>query len=228
MSFPLISIIIPTLNEADNIEAAIAGLQNIEGVEIIVTDGGSTDDTVYKAEEAGARVVRTQTGRAVQMNAGVAAARGELLLFLHGDTLLPPGFAGDVRQALSDPEVAGGAFRLAINAPGPGFRLVEKVANLRSVILKMPYGDQALFLRAEMFRAVDGFPNLPIMEDFEFVRRLKSRGRIKILPGNATTSARRWQKKGIIRTTLINQVIIIGYLLGVEPSRLAKWYRGAN
>ena len=220
-----ISVIIPTRNEAENISELLPELLPIPGVEVLVVDGSSTDNTAAAAEALGARVLRVSPGRAQQMNAGAEAARGDILLFLHSDTRLDAGFAEQVRQALSQAGVAAGAFRLAIAGKGAGLRLIEWLANMRSRFLQMPYGDQGIFVGAEMFSAVQGFPALPILEDFELVRRLKRKGRITILPLAANTSARRWKKLGVLRTTAINQAVIIGYLLGVDSQKLAAWYR---
>jgi rSAM/selenodomain-associated transferase 2 len=221
-----ISIIIPTLNEAESIGRLLPELLALPGVELLVVDGGSTDSTVDIAKSSGAEVLITSSGRAGQMNAGAEAARGDILLFLHCDTRLPPGFAAQVRDTMNRPGVSAGAFQLAIDGKGPGLRIIESLVNFRSRVLHMPYGDQGIFTTADMFFAVGPFPLQPIMEDFELMRRLKKKGRIKILSPAATTSARRWEKLGILKTTLINQAIIIGYFLGISPEKLAGWYRG--
>lgn len=220
-----ISIIIPALNEEENLETCLRNLLAVPELEIIVADGNSRDRTASLAKDLGVRVVASRPGRARQMNAGAAAASGDILLFLHADTDLPAGFEPIVRQALSEQQVAAGAFRLKIAAPGRAFRFVELLANLRSRLLGMPYGDQALFLTAERFADLGGFADLPIMEDFELLRRLKKCGRIRILSLAATTSARRWRRLGLFRTFLINQLIITGYLAGISPHRLARWYQ---
>lgn len=221
---PLISIIIPAVNEGEHLGATLSALAGVDGIEPIMVDGGSRDNTREIAAAAGARVISTPPGRALQMNAGAAAARGELLLFLHADSLLPTGFADRIRQTLKEPQVAAGAFRLAINAPGLSMRILERLIYWRSICLQMVYGDQALFMTREMFQAVGAFPEMPIMEDFECIRRLRRRGRIAILPQTVITSARRWQRLGLIRTTVTNQLIIVAYLFGVDPQRLARWY----
>ncbi len=219
-----ISIIIPTLNEAANIANTLTSIQNASDAEIIVVDGGSNDETVALARSCGAKVIISPPGRAGQMNEGAAAAEGEVLIFLHADTRLPEGFEHHVHQVLAHPGVAAGAFELRIEAPLRRLRIIERIANLRSRKLQMPYGDQAIFLRADLFREVGGFPDMPIMEDFELIRRLRHRGRIIIAPAPAVTSARRWMNMGIWRTTLINQLAIIFYFLGVSPYRIAHWY----
>ncbi|MBW2471840.1 MAG: TIGR04283 family arsenosugar biosynthesis glycosyltransferase [Deltaproteobacteria bacterium] len=223
-----ISIIIPTYNEAGNISMFLPELLAIPGAEVIVADGGSSDDTVDRAKTMGAIVCSAPRNKALQMNAGARIARSGTLLFLHADTRLVSGFAEKIHQALSQPGVAAGAFRLKIDGKESGLRVIEWLVNIRSRVLQMPYGDQGIFVRVEMFSAVGGFPAIPIMEDFEMIRELKRKGRIKILLLAATTSPRRWEKLGILRTTFINQIIIIGYLLGVKPQRLAEWYSKAR
>jgi len=220
-----ISIIIPALNEAESLGKYLPHLASIQGVEVLVVDGGSTDRTVDTAKALGAKVLCSAPGRAAQMNAGARAARSEILLFLHADTALKPGFAEQVSDVLRRPGVAAGAFRLKIDGKGVGLRVIELLANFRSRVLQLPYGDQGFFISAALFSSAGGFPDLPIMEDFELVRRLKRLGHIIILPLQAITSPRRWQRAGILKTTLINQAIIIGYLLGINPGKLATWYR---
>lgn len=220
-----ISIIIPTYNETEQLAALLPELLLTPGSETLVVDGGSRDKTADTARALGATVLESHPNKAVQMNTGARAARGNILLFLHADTRLAAGFAEPVRAALSQPGIAAGAFRLVIDGKGLGLRVIEWLANLRATLLQMPYGDQALFVKAELFSEAGGFPDLPIMEDFELVRKLKRKGRIRILPLAATTSARRWEKFGVLQTTLINQVVILGYLLGVNPGKLAGWYR---
>jgi len=163
-------------------------------------------------------------GRASQMNAGARIARGETLLFLHADTRLPPGFAGEVRRTLDLPGIAAGAFSLRIDGPGWGMRWVERAANWRSRILQLPYGDQGFFLKAELFRSLGGFPELPLMEDLEMARRVRRRGRIAISPLAVVTSGRRWERVGVVRATLLNQLFLLAYLAGMPPRRIAQWY----
>lgn len=171
------------------------------------------------------KVISAAAGRANQMNAGAAAATGDILLFLHADTHLPTGFDTLIRQALQNPGTIAGAFELRINAQPWGLRLVETMVNVRSRLLSMPYGDQAIFLKATVFQEIGGFPDLPIMEDFELMLQLRRLGRITIVPTPVLTSGRRWQKLGVVKTTLINQLIITGYFLGIPPAQLVRWYR---
>jgi rSAM/selenodomain-associated transferase 2 len=222
-----ISIIIPTLNEATTLDATLRCAQTGANIEIIVVDGGSQDHTVECARSRGLKVILSpQPGRAAQMNAGAAIATGDLLLFLHADTHLPPDYDRHVRAILSQPQVIAGAFALSIDAPLPSLRWVEKMVNARSRFLQLPYGDQALFLKTSVFEQLGGFPDLPIMEDFEFVRQLKRHGKIAIASVAVLTSPRRWLKLGVFRTTLINQAIVLGYFLGVPPVQLRQWYKG--
>lgn len=219
-----ISVIIPARNEAAALPATLAALVGAGADEVIVADGGSSDATVAIARQHGATVVTSPVGRGPQLNAGAAQASGDLLLFLHADTLLPPAFAAEVRRVLAEPAVSAGAFRLAIADSRPGYRLIELGANLRARLGQLPYGDQALFLRATDFRAMGGFADLPLCEDLEMVSRLRQRGKIRLTTSAVQTSARRWQRWGRLRTTWRNQLVLWGFLLGVAPDRLARWY----
>jgi rSAM/selenodomain-associated transferase 2/rSAM/selenodomain-associated transferase 1 len=220
-----ISIIIPTLNEAAIIAETLAYFKGLDQLEVIVVDGGSQDDTARLAAALGAKVIQTKPGKAIQMNAGASAASGEVLVFLHADTRMPKNFNRQILAALDQNGVVAGAFRLHIDPVAPGIRFIEQVANLRSRYFKIPYGDQALFMKKALFQKVGGFAEVPIMEDFILVRRLKRIGKIIILPQSVITSPRRWIHMGVLRTWLINQLIFIAYYLGISPDRLSRWYR---
>jgi len=221
---PYVSVIIPTLNEALNIEKTICKARN-SNAELIVVDGGSGDDTVARAIRAGARIEKSPRGRAVQQNRGASVARGNVLLFLHADTHLPRGYVKHVFEALMEPETVAGAFRFKTDLDHPLMKLIELVTNIRSRYLKLPYGDQGLFFRRALFEAVGGFPEISIAEDLFLMHRISRLGRIGIAPVHAVTSGRRWQTRGLLRTTLINQIIITGCCLGISPHVLVRLYR---
>ncbi len=219
----LISVVVPTLNERNNLPRTLAPLLAAgDGLEVIVADGGSDDGTAELARDLGLRVLNCPRGRAVQMNAGAAAAAGEYLLFLHADTLLPPGFDTLVRRTLEHPDISVGAFRLDLDADHPGLRMIERTVWLRCRVMGLPFGDQALFVRAGDFKLIGGFPEIGIMEDYELVRRLGSAGRVEVLDVPVLSSARRWLARGFWRTTWENQLAVLGHKLGVQPARLAR------
>ncbi|UCE54812.1 MAG: TIGR04283 family arsenosugar biosynthesis glycosyltransferase [Desulfobacterales bacterium] len=220
-----ISIIIPALNEADNIINTLSALKNRDEVEVILVDGGSCDDTADIARSSGAKVLTTTPSKARQMNAGAAAASGEILLFLHADNRLPKNFEKPILDKISQNGVAAGAFQLCIDSDGRGLRFIERVANWRSRHLQAPYGDQGIFVTKALFDEIGGYPDIPIMEDFELIRRLRRKGKIVILNEALKTSPRRWLNMGIFKTWLINQIIIIAYHFGASPESLAHWYR---
>ncbi len=222
---PLLSIIIPTLNEEANIKACLECTEGPSRVERIVVDGGSGDRTVEVARSCGARVISSPRGRGRQMNAGAHNASGDLFLFLHADTHLPTGYAETARATLSLPGIAAGAFEFRLDATSPSLRFIERVANWRSRRLQLPYGDQAIFLRSSQFHAAGGFPDTTIMEDYEFIMGLKKFGRIYTAPYPATTSARRWGKLGVWRATLLNEAVVVAYYLGVSPFGLIRLAR---
>lgn len=227
-ALPLISVIIPTLDEAGNLPQTVARLRHTLPVEIIVVDGGSQDKTLATAIAMGLNTQTTELSRGGQMNHGARSARGDILLFLHADTHLPLDWPMQVHQAYTTSRFGAGAFRLQIDAAGGSIRMVEKIANWRSCWLGMPYGDQALFTSREVFARMGGFGPLPIMEDFDFVKRVRHHGRVIILTSSARTSARRWRRLGVIKTTLINLIVVSGFFLGMAPARLARLYRGPD
>ncbi len=220
-----ISVIIPTLNEADNIADTITSIGHGNNTEIIVVDGGSIDNTVSIAKTLGAKIIQGSSPRSRQMNQGADAASKEILLFLHADTLLPENFNRHVLGAFAQSGVAAGAFELRIDSPVPSLRLIERIANWRSRCFKMPYGDQAIFMLSRVFHQMGGFPDIPIMEDFILIRRLRKRGDVVTLFDPVVTSPRRWLNHGILKTTLINQLVVLSYFMGISPDTIARLYR---
>lgn len=220
-----VSVVIPALNEEAQMTSALRFLHQSHPQEIIVADGGSTDVTARLAKETGARVVVTKPGRARQMNAAAAVANGNVLLFLHVDTLPPPNWLKLIPETLRRPGIAAGAFGLRIAEEFSGKSFIEWTGGLRSKWLQLPYGDQGLFLTRALFERIGGFADLPIMEDYEMVRRLRRFGRVVTLEQPATTSGRRWRHLGVLRTTVINQLVVLGYHLGVNPHKLREFYR---
>jgi hypothetical protein len=217
---PVVSMIVPALNEENGIGNTLSVLGSHPEVEVIVVDGGSSDGTVSIAETYGATVMCSASGRALQMNAGAEAARGEILVFLHADTVLPQGYVAEIQRVLSDPAIVAGAFRLGIDGSGITYRLIARGANLRSRIFQLPYGDQCVFLRSDTFEEIGGYPDLPILEDYEFVRRLRCLGRIALADSTAFTSSRRWRRTGPWRQCAKHQLVLLGYHLGFEVNRL--------
>ncbi len=217
-----ISVIIPALNEAGGLEGALSSIGG--GIEAIVSDGGSTDGTRHIAQRLGAILIDSRPGRGAQMDSGAKRATGDILLFLHADTKLPKGWDKAVKGAFKDDKVVAGAFTLSIGSEGMRFRLIEKVAMLRCRALGLIYGDQAIFARKDSFFKAGGYDNLPLMEDIDCVKRLRRLGRVVILKERATTSARRWAKRGAIRNTVRNALILSLYFFGASPQRLYSLY----
>ena len=215
-----ISVIVPTLNEAAHLPETLRHVADAEPHEIIIADGGSTDASLEITTEAGARIVHSERGRGVQMNAGASAANGELLFFLHADTLPPPDYADAIRETLSSPQNIAGAFHFSLRDPRPaGAAIIEKFTAWRSKWRPLPYGDQGIFIRRSAFEALGQFPKWPMLEDIEFIRHARRYGRVVIHPAAVQTSARRWKQHGAIRTFLRHQMILLGYYAGVLPSR---------
>ena len=219
-----ITVVIPALDEEERIAGAIESAA-AEGVDVVVADGGSRDRTRECAVVSGAQVVDAPRGRGRQLAAGARAARGDAIVFLHADTRLPAGFAAALRTALDDPAVVGGAFGLRFDRPTPALRIVAWGARLRQALLRMPYGDQALFVRRETLEALGGVPDAPIMEDLDLVSAMRRRGRLALLALPATTSGRRYLEHGVIRTVLRNTVAAAGWQVGWEREQIAAWYR---
>ncbi len=209
-----ISIIIPTLNEERTISQCLETVVDISGIEVIVADGGSTDRTVEIAGQyRDVKVVTSVMGRSVQMNKGAGYASGEILLFLHADCVLPGEVVLNVRNVFGSSSFVGGAFKIRLLSDKFLYRIIEKGINFRSKILKLPYGDQGLFVKKSVFEAMGGFREMLACEDLDFVCRLKRQGKIIILDERIFSSIRRWENYGILRTSLRNQSLLVSYVL---------------
>ncbi len=223
-----LSIIVPVLNEAVLIRGLLRQLRALPGeIEVIVVDGGSEDATPARCEGLADEVLTAPRGRAKQMNAGAARARGEVLWFLHADTLaLPPDASAEIARALRrDPRLAGGCFRLRLRGANRVYRVSDSLGNLGVEVFGFALGDHGIFCRRETFAQVGGYPDVPLMEDAGLYRRLRRRGRMRQLAPAVTVSPRRYERLGPWRTTLIYLLILALYVLGVRPSALAVVYR---
>ncbi len=249
---PIISVIVPVLNEENLLPILLSQAADWPVAEVVIVDGGSNDQSqltlgLWSSENNRKnRFLVAPKGRGVQMNAGAEAATGDLLFFLHADSTPPPAGFEAIAKALQDPHVVGGAFRLAIDSPSLFLKGVSHLANLRSTLLGLPYGDQGIFVRSTVFKKMGGYKHLPLMEDVEFIQRLKQEGKIRLLNQVIKTSPRRWaphggganrplplvagwkghQRKYIV--SLRNLVLLVLYFLGVCPAQLARWYNDGH
>lgn len=223
-SLPSLAVVIPALNEEARIEAAVASAWEAGADEVVVADGGSTDRTRVRAA-AVARVVASPQGRAAQMNAGAAATTSDVVLFLHADSRLPRNAAALVRAVLTDPLVEAGAFRMRFDAPGFYFRFITTLSHARAWWWGITLGDQAIFARRELFRRLGGYRDLPILEDLDFADRARRAARFRVLKAEVLTSARRWEHRGRLRTSVSNWAILFLYKLGARPGFLSRLYR---
>ncbi|MEW5756017.1 MAG: TIGR04283 family arsenosugar biosynthesis glycosyltransferase [Pseudomonadota bacterium] len=223
----VISIIIPVLNEAASIVEVLHSLSALRGRghEVIVVDGGSQDDTMALSRPLADRVVQAPRGRALQMNAGAAAAQGEILLFLHADSYLPECADQLIIAAVGAKTKAWGRFDVRLSGGHYMFRIIETMMNWRSRLTGIATGDQGVFVTRRLFEAAGGFPAIPLMEDIAFSRALKKIARPICLKDRLRTSSRRWEQRGIWRTILLMWRMRLAYALGADPAVLAKAYR---
>ena len=219
-----ISVIIPVLNEEKSIAATLRAVVALQPYEVIVVDGGSGDHTREICCGLGARVLVSERGRARQMNHGAQRATGEVLLFLHADTRLPESAFQDIAGALGNPQCLGGRFDVELQGRHWMLKIVGALINFRSRTTKVGTGDQAIFVRREVFSRMGGFPDLPLMEDIAFCRTLKRRGGVACLRSRVVTSGRRWESDGVWRTILRMWALKLLYLAGVSPARLKQFY----
>ncbi|OGS17866.1 MAG: hypothetical protein A3J83_08615 [Elusimicrobia bacterium RIFOXYA2_FULL_40_6] len=223
-----ISVIIPVLNEEKIINNALASLEKVKGsrdLEIIVVDGGDKDETLKAVKSGTAVKLSSQKGLSFQMNTGAAAATGEALVFLHADTILPGNAFTQIETALGSGKYDAGAFSLEIDSDNLLLKFIAITANLRNYFTHVPYGDQAIFIRNSFFRELGGYKEVPVMQDVDLMRRIKYYGKkIIIFREKALTSARRWQKNGILYTTFKNNLIRFLYFLGVSENKLEQLY----
>jgi rSAM/selenodomain-associated transferase 2 len=225
------SIIIPVFHEGERIDEAIEYLNQLDSdqdIEIIVVDGAQEKDTLKVIQNNHIIKISTDKGRAKQMNAGASIARGEVLIFLHADTELPIHAFRKIQSLIERREVVGGAFDLGIKSDKFIFKVIGALSSLRSRLSRIPFGDQAIFIRREYFNQIGGYKEIPLMEDVELMRRLKKSGdKIFIFHDRVMTSPRRWEKEGVIYCTLRNWALQGFYFFGISPHKLANFYKSS-
>lgn len=226
----MISVIIPVYCEGNRINLTIERVKSsasgmIYLAEIIVVDGDPGKSTLKAINDPDIIKKESPAGRGVQMNNGARAATADVLLFLHADTILPANAFSTVLNVCRDKEIVAGAFDLVIDAPHPGFRIIEKLASLRSRITRIPFGDQAIFIKADCFQRLGGYKPIALMEDVDIMLRIRQRGyRIRFISDPVVTSARRWKKEGMIYTTIRNWILQLLFYIGVSPEKLKNYY----
>ncbi len=219
-----LSIILPVLNEGERLGVTLQTLQALRpNCELIVADGGSTDASTALAAPLADKLIKSPRGRAKQMNAGAAQAQGDILLFLHADTALPDGAVDNISKAIEDGWLWG-RFDVQFDNPKPIFKLIAWMMNLRSRLSGIATGDQAIFVSRKAFEAVDGFPDIALMEDISLSSRLKKLGKPCCLRAKVTTSARRWQQHGVFKTIMLMWRLRLAYFFGANPADLAACY----
>jgi rSAM/selenodomain-associated transferase 2 len=224
-----VSVIVPMLNEQHSITETLRAIRaGALNAEIIVVDGGSSDLSVEYARRHSDMLLQAQRGRATQMNAGAAAAHGDVLAFVHADTVVPHTFRRDIETALSDPRVVGGRFDVRLDGAALAHRAIGALISARSRLTRTATGDQAIFVRRKTFESLGGFPEIELCEDLEFARRLKRCGRIACLRSRVVTSARRWRREGLMTTVLRMWLIRLLFLAGVSPAKLKGLYADAR
>ncbi|SKA23962.1 transferase 2, rSAM/selenodomain-associated [Trichlorobacter thiogenes] len=221
-----ISVVIPVLNEQQQINTLISHLWSMNAaIEIIVVDGDPDGSTITVITDPAVICLTARQGRGNQLATGCQSATSEIILMLHADTLLPADAFDSIQTSIAQ-GAAWGAFRLGIDAPSLSYRIIERAVDLRCKLFTLPYGDQAIFATNIALQKIGGVPTIPLMEDVELARKLRKAGyTFTLLPDRVSTSARRWQKDGIIRRTLHNWSLLLRYLRGSSPEKLEKLYR---
>lgn len=223
----MISIVIPVYNEEAAIERTLRSLPFGEGVEVIVVDGHSSDRTMDIVSRYPVKVLSSLCGRALQMNEGASAARGDIILFLHADCFIDAGGLKAIEKHISF-NFVGGCFTHRIDSSKWIYRLIEASGNMRAEIFKIFYGDQAIFVKRDIFEQIGGFDSVSIFEDAMFSKKLRRMGKTIVLDLEAIVLPRRWEKKGVARTTIINWFLTLGFMMGVPTDRLAKFYKNVR
>ncbi len=219
-----VAVILPVLNEENALPDLLQRVRHWGAEEIIFVDGGSSDHTLQLLEDSDVIWIHGKCGRAFQMNAGSSKVECDILLFIHIDTELSSSCIEDIRRVMCDQEVVGGRFDVQLSGRHPAFRMIEWFINWRSRMTKISTGDQAIFVRSDVFERLGGFPEIPLMEDVEFSKRLKRQGRIACLHRKVITSSRRWEKHGIVRTILLMWWLRFRFWQGVNPAVLKRHY----
>lgn len=225
MSSPVISVIIPAYREKDHLNRLLKQIADEKDTEVIVAVPAGDAVSAATAAPFDVKLVESEKGRGAQLHNGALAAKGNCLLFCHADTVLPEVWRETIIKTMERENVVGGGFRFAIDSPQLKYRMISAGTNLRVAVLFLVYGDQALFTSREIYEKVGGFRPLPVMEDVDFVSRLREIGKIVIVDSEIKTSARRWEKEGAFKRTVLNSVMIFLYLIGVSPKRLATFYK---
>ncbi len=225
----MFSVIIPVYHESENINFIIKNIKKIDSsysYEIIVVDGSNDLDTIKVIKYNKVVSIVSKKGRFRQMNTGAKIASGEILIFLHSDTELPNNSFTEIKKLIDTEEFVAGAFRISIRSDKTVYKIISKLINFRTMVTRIPYGDQCIFIKKDYFKKIGGYRNIAIMEDVELMRRIKRSGnKICILPNYVKTSSRRWEKEGIIFCTLRNWMIRFFYYIGIHPDKLEKFYR---